>query len=363
MIVLVQSAPAFGAIERYLAAVVAGLEGRGEDVVLLHPDAVAMQPFRALAGDDVRLESFVPAAAPLLALNLARRLRRLRPRLVHVNDPMPAAVLAARIARVPRVLVTHHTPELCVFDSPIGALWRRLGWALRPEVIYTSESDRQSDGRARSMTHVVYYGIDLDRFVAARPSLVEDGPVIGNVARLVPQKGQRTIVEAAPLILERHPRARFVLVGDGESRAELKQAVAADGLSDRFRFLGERDDVPGLLASFDVFVLPSRFEGLCYAVIEAQAAGVPVVATPVGGVRENVRDGETGIVVPPDEPAALAAAVNRLLDDPAEARRLADAARDRALSRYAVARMVSETIALYEAPTRGRSDAPTGRRP
>lgn len=355
MIALVQSAPAFGAIESYLAAVVSGLEGRGEEVVLLHPDAAALEPFRALAGDDVRLEPFTAAvAAPALALDLARRLRRLRPRLVHVNDPMPAAVLAARIARVPRVLVTHHTPELRVFDSRVGALWRRLGWALRPEVIYTSESDRRTDARTRLKTHVVYYGIDLDRFAAARPSLVEDGPLIGNVARLVPQKGQRTIVEAAPLVLERHPRARFVLVGDGDGRPELEQAVAAAGLSNSFLFLGHRDDVPGLLASFEVFVLPSRFEGLCYAVIEAQAAGVPVVATPVGGVRENVRDGETGVVVPPDDPVALAAAVNRLLEDRAEARRLAEAARDRALARYGLPRMVAETIALYGAPPEGR---------
>jgi glycosyltransferase involved in cell wall biosynthesis len=144
-------------------------------------------------------------------------------------------------------------------------------------------------------------------------------------------------------VIERHPDVRFVIVGDGELRAELEREAPPG----RFLFTGEREDVPELLASFDLFALPSLFEGLCYAVIEAQAAGVPVVATPVGGVRENVVDGETGLVVPPSDPRALADAINRLLDDPREARRLADEAQRRVLERYSLTRMVEETLALY----------------
>jgi glycosyltransferase involved in cell wall biosynthesis len=169
--------------------------------------------------------------------------------------------------------------------------------------------------------------------------------VVGNVARLVPQKGHRVLVEAAPKIVARHPDVHFVVVGEGELREEL-EAAAPPG---RFLFTGQREDVPELLASFDAFALPSFFEGLCYAVIEAQAAGVPVVATPVGGVRENVVDGETGVVVPPGDANALAAAINRLLDDPQEAKRLADEARRRVLERYSVTRMVEETLAIYGA--------------
>ena len=109
--------------------------------------------------------------------------------------------------------------------------------------------------------------------------------------------------------------------------------------------MGERNDVPDLLASFDVFAYPSRFEGLCLAVIEAQAAGVPVVATPVGGIPENVVDGETGLLVPPRDPAALAAAINRLLEDPDG---FAETAQKRVLERYSQQRMIERTLALYD---------------
>jgi glycosyltransferase involved in cell wall biosynthesis len=111
--------------------------------------------------------------------------------------------------------------------------------------------------------------------------------------------------------------------------------------------LGNRSDVPDLLASFDVFAFPSRFEGLCVAVIEAQAAGVPVVATAVGGIRETVVDGETGFLVPVGDAEALADRILRVLEHPDEARRLADEARRRVRA-FSEERMVAETLALYE---------------
>ena len=150
-------------------------------------------------------------------------------------------------------------------------------------------------------------------------------------------------MDAAPAILERFPNARFVVVGDGPLRAKLEARAA--GLP--FEFTGPRDDVPDLLAGFDVFAFPSRFEGLCLAVIEAQAAGVPVVATPVGGIRETVVDGETGLLVPVGDPAALARAVCRVLEDRALAERLAHEARRGVRERYSVERMVAATLQLY----------------
>jgi glycosyltransferase involved in cell wall biosynthesis len=144
-------------------------------------------------------------------------------------------------------------------------------------------------------------------------------------------------------VLDRHPGARFVLVGEGPLHAELERR--ADGLP--FELTGERRDVPELVSSFDVFALPSFFEGLCYAVIEAQAAGVPVVATPVGGIPENVVPGETGVLVPVGDAVALAEAIIRLLDDREEAARLAREGQRRVLERYPVERMVERTLALY----------------
>jgi glycosyltransferase involved in cell wall biosynthesis len=171
---------------------------------------------------------------------------------------------------------------------------------MRPEVVYTSEADRARD--RREPAHVVPLGVDLDRFRGGRRVL--EGRVVGNVARLAEQKGHRDLIEAARVVLDRHPDVRFVVAGEGELRAELEQL--AEPLGDRFQLLGHRGNVPDLLASFDVFAFPSRFEGLCLAVIEAQAAGVPVVASPVGGIRETVVEGSTGWLVPPRDPAALA---------------------------------------------------------
>jgi glycosyltransferase involved in cell wall biosynthesis len=231
-------------------------------------------------------------------------------------------------------------------DNLAGRAWRALGWAARPEVVYTSESDRRTDGR-KLRTHVVYYGIDLDRFAAPVPALEHSAPVVGNVARLAAQKGLDVLIAAAPRVLERHPGTLFVLVGEGPERRELEEQIAAAGLQESFLLTGLRQDVPELLASFDVFALPSRFEGLCYAVIEAQATGIPVVATAVGGVGENVVPGETGILCTVDDRRSLADGINELLDHPEQRRAFGDEGRRRAHQRYARSRMVAETIALY----------------
>ena len=314
MIVLLHGARAHGAVERYVEQIAAAL---GDDGVLVQP----------------HLHGFDEGSLR----ELVRILRRLRPQVAHVMDVWPQALVAARVARVPRVLVTHHTPELPRRDNLAGRAWQRLAWLTRPEVIYTSEADRASDGRRPS--HVIPLGIDLDRFEGARPALEPDGPRVGNVARLAPQKDHRTLIEAARLV----PEAEFVIVGDGELRGELERLAAGA----RVRFMGAREDVPELLASFDVFAFPSRFEGLCLAVIEAQAASVPVVATPVGGIRETVVDGETGLLVPTGDPATLAAAIRRLLEDRSAAEKMAAEARRRVRERFSLERMVEATLRLY----------------
>ena len=186
-------------------------------------------------------------------------------------------------------------------------------------------------------------GIELDRFASGRRVL--EGRVVGNVARLAEQKGHRDLIAAAARVLERHPDVRFVVAGEGELRAELETLAAP--LGDRFELLGERRDVPDLLASFEVFAFPSHFEGLCLAVIEAQAAGVPVVATPVGGIRETVVEGETGFLVPVGDPHALAERISWCLDHADEARRVAVEARGRVAAQFDVERMVAQTLALY----------------
>ena len=334
MIALVHGLRAWGAVERYVAAVARGL---GDEAVIVHPDDPVLAPFAETGARTAAYPAALLDSAPALARHLRREFRRLRPAIVHVTEVLPPALVAARLAGVRRLLVTHHTPELPRADNAAGRLWWRLGWLARPTVVYTSQADRERDGRAPSV--VVPLGIDLDRFASGTPVL--DGTVVGNVARLAEQKGQRTLLAAAPLVLERRPDVRFVIAGEGELRAELEGGPV--------ELLGARDDVPDLLASFAVFAFPSRYEGLCLAVIEAQAAGVPVVATPVGGIRETVVEGETGWLVPPDDPRALAERILWVLDHPEEARAVADEARRRAHERYSERAMVEATLALYAA--------------
>jgi glycosyltransferase involved in cell wall biosynthesis len=268
--------------------------------------------------------------------HLVRALHRLQPRVAHVIDVWPQAVVAARLARVSRVLVTHHTPALPRQDNRAGRLWQHVGWATKPEVIYTSEADRGADRREPS--HVIPLGIDVERFAGAKPALEAVWPIVGSVGRLAEQKGFDTLLDAAALV----PEAEFVLVGDGELRARL-EAQAGENV----RLTGRRDDVPELLASFAVYAQPSRYEGLCVAVLEAQAAGVPVIATPVGGMRDTVVHEETGLGVPVGDAQALAAAVRRLLDDESLAARLAAEAGRRVRERYTERTMIEETLALY----------------
>ena len=298
VLAILHGTPAYGAVEHYVEALVRGLRDGNEDVVLIYPDVPDLAPFASLAGGRVRLITISAAQlaepAPRLALRLARLLREAQPRLVHVTEVWPTGQIAARLARGPKVLLTHHTPELPRSDGAFGRLWFRLGWLTRPEVIYTSESDRLTDGRSGT-THVVPLGLDLGRFANPVPVLRRMGPIVGNVARLSAQKGQSVLIEAAPLVLERHPDVSFVIAGDGELREELQRQIDAAGLGERFELLGARTDVPEVLASLDVFALPSLFEGLCIAVLEAQAVGVPVVATGVGGLVETVIPGETGV--------------------------------------------------------------------
>jgi glycosyltransferase involved in cell wall biosynthesis len=171
-----------------------------------------------------------------------------------------------------------------------------------------------------------------------------DGPVVLTVARLDGQKGIAHLLEAVATL----PNASFAIAGDGPNRAALEQRAATLGVSDRVRFLGHRHDVPALLAAADLFVLPSLYEGLPLSVLEAMAAGVPVVATAIGGTDEVVRDGETGTLVPPANSEALAAAIGRALADRDRASRLALAARSLVAREYSVTSMVGSVSRLYD---------------
>jgi glycosyltransferase involved in cell wall biosynthesis len=204
-----------------------------------------------------------------------------------------------------------------------------------------------------SRIHVVRNGIDTD-FFRPQPAPVgaaragSAGAIIGTIARLHVDKDLTTLLRAVPATLRHVPRARFVIAGSGPLQSRLEQEVTALGIADRVTLLGYRTDVRELLGSFDVFVLSSQSEGLPLVVLEAMSMGKPIVATSVGGVPEIVRDGVTGVLVPPKSPGALAAALISVLSDPAAAAMMGAAARAHVLRDHSLTSMVQATERLYE---------------
>jgi glycosyltransferase involved in cell wall biosynthesis len=169
-------------------------------------------------------------------------------------------------------------------------------------------------------------------------------PVVLTVARLDEQKGHHYLLEAAVQV----PEAQFVLAGDGPLRASLEAQARSLGVERQVRFLGYRKDVSELLANCDVFVLPSLYEGLPLAILEAMWAGKPVIATQIGGTDEAVITGETGLLIPPADPVALATAIRTILADQSLAQRLASAGRARVEQEFSAKKMVQQVTHIYD---------------
>jgi glycosyltransferase involved in cell wall biosynthesis len=219
---------------------------------------------------------------------------------------------------------------------------------------------------------VVPDGIDLAKFdrvgdagyLAVEFGLAPGDTVIGNVAALAPHKSQRDFVLAARLIRDEIPRARFFVVGEGELRPDLEALIRELMLEKDVVLTGFRSDVLELLSLFDCFVLSSYLEGLCTSIMDAQAMGIPVVATRTGGVPELVTEGETGLLAPPRDPALLASAVVRMIRDDALRARCIQRAAEQAKS-YDYSRMVEGTLDSYRrvlAPEEGGGAGSVGKR-
>src|SRR5438045_3880959 len=162
--------------------------------------------------------------------------------------------------------------------------------------------------------------------------------------------GHRDLIEAARIVRETCPETRFLLAGDGEMRSFFEDQVRAAGLEEMFIFLGHRTDIASLLACCDIGVLASRTEGLPNAVLEYMAAGLPVVATTVGGVPEIIEHEVNGLLIPSENPAALSGALLRLLNDEQMRKRLAEAGRERVLARFNFASVLANLRQLYKNP-------------
>jgi len=297
-------------------------------------------------------------------------LRRIRSRwpydVVHAQMLVPDGWAAARLGEelgVPVVATAHRADVLDVPARDPGSR-ARVAEAVGAidQIVTVSRAIRdacESVGRPRRPVEVVPNGADTRVFLPrdraearARLGLPDDGPVVSYVGKLVPRKGVDALIDAMGLLARRPSGAPLLAaVGIGELRPSLEARARELGVADRVRFAGKvpHDEVAWWIAAGDVFVLPSLSEGLPTVVCEAMACARPVVATAVDGTPEIVEDGETGFLVPPRDPPALAAALGRVLDDPPLAARLAARAHERALEDYTWAANAARMVRLYEA--------------
>ncbi|MBD3162427.1 MAG: glycosyltransferase, partial [Candidatus Eisenbacteria bacterium] len=285
-------------------------------------------------------------------------LRATRTQLLHTHGGTAGFTgrLAARRLGV-RSVHTYHGLHYLHFRGVRRMLYETADRLLAPgteRIVCVAESDLRLARRHRLVVEgraaVVHNGIDPTPFAALprRARGEGTGPVVGTIGRLHRQKGHRDLVEAAVRVLEEEPSCRFTIVGEGEERGALEREIAAAGLGERFSLPGATHDATAALADFDLFVLPSLWEGLPLTLLEAMAAGLPVIASDVDGIPEAVSEGKDGLLVPPRDPAALARAILGLLRDPDRAARLGAAARRTVETRFTLDRMVRETERVYE---------------
>jgi glycosyltransferase involved in cell wall biosynthesis len=312
--------------------------------------------------------SIRPARDLVALVKLVRLFRRLRPDIVHTHTAKAGTLgrLAAWIAGVPVKIHTFHGHVLDGYFSPavtrvfVGmerTLARVTDRLVTVSPRLRTELLAMGIGRPEQV-EVIPLGLDLERFgrasrnaPALRPSLgLGSGvPLLGIVGRLVPIKDHATLFQAMALLQPSNPPAHLAVVGDGEERTWLEGLAGRLGLGQRIHFLGWRTDLETILKELDVVVCASKNEGTPVALIEAMAAGVPVLSTDVGGVADLVAHGETGWLVRPGDPPAMARAINALLGDPPLRARLAAAGRVSALERHDAVHLISRVEQFYVA--------------
>ncbi len=339
---------------RQVLALLGGLRDLGVEGILACANGSEVAAAARRAGESPATLPVRGDADLLMLPRLRRLIARQRPDLVHLHSRRGAdlwGVLAARLAGVPAVLTRR-------VDNPPGWLTRRIGLASSARVIVVSGGIREvllDAGVPAGRLACVYDAVAAADFDEPYPrdwfrqhfAAPVRAPLVGVVAQLIPRKGHRVLLDALPAVMARLPDARVLCFGRGPLAAELRAAIAQRGLGQSMVLAGFRDDMHRVIGGLDVLVHPALAEGLGVALLEAGAARVPVIASAAGGIPEVVLDGETGLLVPPGDPAALSAAMLRLLGDPALAARLGAAARVRVETHFSVAAMAAGNLAVY----------------
>jgi glycosyltransferase involved in cell wall biosynthesis len=351
--------PTDGGVFQHVARLCGGLAARGHEPVVAAPLDGRPPGLDAEVVPLHMVRPVTPGADARAVAAAARVVRRVRPALVHAHSSKAAAV--ARLARpafprTPLIYTPHGYAFAGYFESERERTrYRVVERALAPLaslVVCVCEAERRlaaSVGPERR-TRVVHNGVPDPEPAPVHPhvaSLRARGPVVGMVTLLRPGKGLETLVDAMPELLAAHPSVSVVVAGSGPDREQIEARARERGVSGALHLIGETAGPMPLLAGADVFLSASWAESFPYNVLEAMAAGLPVVATDVGGTAEAVADGVTGLVVPPRDARALASALADLLADPERRARLGAAGRRRVAERFTVEGMLAGTAAVY----------------
>ena len=353
--------------ERHLLSLLPGLRERDIDarlIVLVEPDKPMDDYLGMLAARSVPVDRLtIPRDfAPGLVPRLRRSIRQIQPDIVHTHllHADLYGIPAARWSGVPVVISSRHNDNAFRRRAPFKQINRFL-WRLTDAGITISDSltrfTIEVEGASPSKIHRIYYGLDAGKSLdkrAARATLLgelglpQDALLIGTVCRLTEQKGITYGLQAFARIAADFPTAHLLIAGDGLLRPSLETQSAALGLTERVHFLGWREDVPALMAAFDIFLVPSLWEGFGLVLLEAMAQSTPIIASRVSAIPEIVVDGETGLLVPPRDVDALADSLSRLLSDSALRGHMGLLGQDRLETHFGAPRMVDETAALYQ---------------
>lgn len=351
--------PAEGGIKTHLLTLLAGLDKTRFTPVLICPPGSSIYAEAERAGYKVIPLEMVGEIDPGKDLKTAMRLRQilksLKPNVLHIHSAKAGLVgrlAVIGLAKRPKVVVTMHS---FVFDERVSPKKRTLiGMMERFLSRYTERIIAVSDALRNELVNEMHLNPRLVTVVQngivirdiAKPERKERR-VVGTVSRLAPQKGLDDFLRAALLISNRFPTVRCPIVGDGPFKEDLERQVKMLGLVETVEFMGHQKDVFPILATFDVFVLPSTSEAFGLTIIEAMSLGIPVVATRAGGIPELVDGETTGLLADPGVPHDLAGKVCEILQDEDLAHKLSEGGRNLVRSRFSSERMVDETQKIY----------------
>lgn len=354
---------ALGGGPEHMYSLVKGLDKKKYRIIAACPDdGPYFQRLRDLGIEAINLP--IRSLHLEVLLKLVRIVRKFKIGLIHSHGK-GAGIYSRPVGAITRTPVIHtfHGIHYGAYNPLLKKFYfliERFLASLTYKAINLSESEQKEGLRLgiidRGKSRVIYSGIDLNKFDNVKINLARERKklglqgrniVVGNVARFNFQKGHQYLIKAIPYVLKKHPRTKFLLVGDGELRGKMESLVEELGIKDNVIFTGFRENVPKILKIMDIFILPSLWEGLPIVLLEAMASKKPIVATDVIGNKEVVVDGETGFLVPSKDPKKLAERIIALIENKPLRKKFGENGRRRVEEIYSLNRMVKETEEVY----------------